>query len=102
MITVRIGSESKNLKEIDRVWLHNEIERRRSEGRSIEIEITVDKSPVKLGFSIPGIFSSDTKPERLPLESRNVIRLWERYNFNEKNLDPAKLFSFLSDISEYA
>lgn len=102
VISVRIGSSERNYSDVNKDWIIQQIVKRRKEGQSFSVEISIECGPVNIICSTPGSKSINGVPRSLRPEEIKIQKLWQKYNLNNKDFSIENLLYFLNDVGEYS
>lgn len=100
MITVRIAEEERQLDAVDEQWINQQINRRRADGQSVCVRVTVHKDGLDMVLSTPNCASgSGGRPPR-PRE-REVFDLWDQRGLNDTDFTGGSLVAFLKQLRRF-
>lgn len=98
MIRIRIGDEERELASADEHWINQQINRRRADGQSVCVRITVHEGDLDMVLTTPtcGTSGGGGRPPR-PRE-KEVFELWNQRGLNDVNFTGGNLVAFLKQI----
>jgi hypothetical protein len=97
MIKVRIGNTEKELGDVSESWINEQLSRRRRDGESICVQVTIHKPPLNMVLSTPGC--SGTGGGRAPnAREQRIFELWEKLKLNSSDFIGGHLIAFLKQI----
>ena len=99
MIKIQIGSCERNIEEITKSWLIQQIEKRRQDGAPICIRVFIKKSNIDIVLSTYDCPKSKTTIRRATNIEKKIFNHWERLGLNKENFDWEMLLSFLNQVS---
>lgn len=100
MIEVKIDDTKKNLEDINPSWIHEQLERRRSEDEPVCVRVFIDRPQVHIRLSTPDCPSVAGGRSATPQE-QELFDLWEKRNLNDTNFASGNLVAFLRQVSKY-
>lgn len=100
MIKVKIGESERDRSNADAQWINEQINRRRAEGKSVCVRVTIDSSPVNFMLSTPQCGSSGGGGGRpLNADETKILSYWEKLHLNTDGFTGGNLVAFLRQIS---
>lgn len=99
-VTIDIGSESRELPEADPSWINTQINRRRRDGQTVCVRITVRTGDVDLVVqtsSCPRRGGGGRLPNRRETE---IFALWNDLGLNEAQVTGGQVVAFLKRVCE--
>jgi hypothetical protein len=98
MITVKIAEEERQFDTIDEQWLNQQINRRRADGETVCVRVTIREGDIDMLLSTPtcGASVGGSRPAR-PHE-KQVLDLWDRLNLNVASFTGGNLVAFLKQL----
>lgn len=99
MIRIRIGDEERELVSADEHWINQQINRRRADGRTVCVRVTVQEGDLNMALSTPtcGPSGGGRRPPR-PREKR-VFDLWNQRGLNDADFAGGNLVAFLKQLT---
>ncbi len=97
MITVRIAEEERQLDAADEQWINQQINRRRADGQTVCVRVTVHKDDLDVVLSTPNCASGGGGRPPRPRE-REVLDLWNQRGLNDINFTGGSLVAFLKQL----
>lgn len=97
MITVRIAEEERQLDAADEQWINQQINRRRADGQTVCVRVTVHKDDLDVVLSTPNCASGGGGRPPRPRE-REVLDLWNQRGLNDINFTGGNLVAFLKQL----
>lgn len=98
MIKVQIGNTEKEPRDVRESWINEQLNRRRREGQSVCVRVTIDKPPLNMVLSTPECSGSSGGRAPKPQEQR-IFELWERLRLNTLDFTGGNLVAFLKQVS---
>jgi hypothetical protein len=98
MITVAIAGETRDISDASESWINQQINRRRKDGFSVCVVITINTSGVNVTLSTPGCsvgFGGGRAPNA---NEREVFELWDKRGLNRPDFTAGNLIAFLKQI----
>ncbi|MEN6571004.1 MAG: hypothetical protein ABFD24_04095 [Anaerolineaceae bacterium] len=95
MILIKIGEEERVLAEASEQWINQQINRRRADGISVCIIVTINERDLNLVLSTPSCnnFGGGGRPPT-PKENK-VYELWDQRGLSKPDFTGGNLVSFL-------
>jgi hypothetical protein len=100
MIKIRIGEVERDLGSADESWINQQINRRRADGQSVCVRVSVKEGDLDMILSTPTCGSSGGggRPPR-PSE-RTIFNLWNQRKLNESDFSGGNLIAFLKQLKQ--
>ncbi len=101
MITIRIGDTVRNLEDvrnIDESWINQQINRRREDGLSVCVRISIKEGSFNIALSSSGCASSGGGGRLPNREEQTVFDLWEKVGMNKTDFHGGNLVAFLKQM----
>jgi hypothetical protein len=98
MIEIRIEEAERDLRSADESWINQQINRRRADGVSVCVKVTVKEGDLDMILSTPTCGSSGGggRPPR-PRE-KTVFNLWNQRGLNQPDFTGGNLIAFLKQL----
>jgi hypothetical protein len=98
MIRIQIGDEERDLDNADEHWINQQINRRRADGKSVCVRVTIHAGDLDMVLSTPtcGASGGGSRPPR-PGE-KEVFDLWNERGLNKADFTGGNLVAFLKQI----
>jgi hypothetical protein len=98
MITIRIGSETKNLTDYSDNWIAEQFNRGRHDSQSICAEVAIKTNGLDIRLGTPGCGGGGGS-RRLPNgREQEVFDLWNKHRLNEPGFNAGNLIAFLKQL----
>ncbi|PXA03985.1 hypothetical protein DDZ13_08030 [Coraliomargarita sinensis] len=104
MITVEIGSETRDLEDRQTVqWIANQIENRKNVGEPVEIIIHIDEPNANIDLPVRDCPSPGGSSGGRPLNGReqDIVDAWRSSGLCETDFAVGSLIAFLKQIKRY-
>jgi hypothetical protein len=100
MIKIQIGSEDRELDNADERWINQQINRRRADGQTVCVMVTVQEGDLDMVLSTPtcGASRGSGRPPR-PGE-KEVFDLWNKRGLNKADFTGGNLVAFLKQLKD--
>lgn len=98
MIQVQIGDVKRDIKDAGSSWIREQLDRRRREGKSVCVQVFVDKSPLHMRLATADC-PHTIGTRRATAQEQEVFSLWERRRLNSPDFTSGNLIAFLRQIS---
>jgi hypothetical protein len=97
MISVRIGDNERDLAEADEQWVNQQIKRRRADGQTVCVSVTIREKGLNLVLFTPTC--GERGGGRLPNpQEKEIFDLWESRGLNDENFTGGNLVAFLKQL----
>jgi hypothetical protein len=98
MIKIQIGGEERELQNADEQWINQQINRRREEGQTVCVRVTVLEGDLDMVLATPTCKASGggSRPPR-PGE-RKVFDLWKKRGLDKADFTGGDLVAFLKQL----
>jgi hypothetical protein len=100
MITIRIAEEERQLDAVDEQWINQQINRRRADGQSVCVIVTVHKDDLDMVLSTPNCASGGGGRPPRPRE-KEVFDLWNQRGLNDTDFTGGNLVAFLKQLRRF-
>lgn len=98
MITIRIAEEERQLDALDEQWINQQINRRRADGQSVCVRVTVHEGDLDMVLSTPTCPTSGRGGRPPRPKEKEVFDLWGRRGLNDANFTSGNLVAFLRQL----
>lgn len=100
MVTVTIAGESKPLDQVSERWINRTVNRAKSDGLPVCIQVTIDEDGLRMRLSTPAC-GGQAGGGRRPNESEvNVLDLWSQQHLDTENFRGGNLVAFLKQLRQ--
>jgi hypothetical protein len=98
MIRIRIGDMERELANADEHWITEQINRRRADGQTVCVRVTVHEGDLNMELSTPTCEArgGSNRPPR-PRE-KEVFDLWDKRGLNDADFTGGNLVAFLKQL----
>ncbi len=98
MIRIRIGDMERELASADEHWINQQINRRRADGQTVCVRVTVHEGDLYMVLSTPtcGASGGGGRPPR-PRE-KEVFDLWNHGGLNDADFTGGNIVAFLKQL----
>jgi hypothetical protein len=100
-VMVQIGSETRSLDDASPSWINDQINRRRRDGASFCVRVTIDNPPIDLALSTPGCSGGGGGGRRLNTQEEEIADLWRKHYLSDEAFSGGSLVSFLKQIGKW-
>ena len=98
MITIAIGSAQTTLDQADEGWINQQINRRRSDGAVVCVQVSIRESDVNVVLRTPAC-SDGGGGGRLPNpREKRIFDLWSERHLNGRDFTGGDVISFLQQL----
>ena len=98
---VQIGGETRSVTEADESWITQQVNRRRREGQSVCLMVSIHTSGIDVNLATPAC-SGGGGGGRMPnTKEREVIDLWAKLGLNSADFSGGNLVAFLKQLRRH-
>lgn len=100
MSKVRIGDSERIISEATSQWINEQINRRRSDGLPVCVQVIFDQKPLEFALSTPTcalVGGGGGRP--LNQKELEVLSLWEKLHLNTPEFTGGNLVAFLRQVT---
>jgi hypothetical protein len=97
MIKIRIGDSEKDLSVADESWINQQINRRREDGQTVCVKVTVHEGGLDIVLSTPtcGSAGGDRQPTT---KEKEVFNLWKERGLDNADFTGGNVVAFLKQL----
>lgn len=97
MINIKIGDTERELNRISESWINQQINRRRADGHSVCVRVTIRQDQLNMTLSTPNCpgRSGGRPPTR---SEKQVFDLWDQKGLNSEKFTGGNLIAFLKQF----
>src|SRR5438477_4955478 len=101
MITLQIG-DGPVMKQGDVTegWINQQIRRRREDGQSVCVKVTISNSTVDMLLATPGCTNIGRSRQIPTPEEKLILELWTACGLNQESFTAGNLLAFLSQLEQ--
>lgn len=101
MIRIRIGNDERGFASVDEHWINQQINRRKADGQTVCVRVTVREGDLDMVLSTPtcGASGSGGRPPR-PQE-KEVFDLWNQQGLNDVDFSGGNVVAFLKQFKSF-
>lgn len=99
MIKVKIGSDEMNASDIDSAWVNQQINRRRKDGESVYVIVTIERPPLNMVLSTPTCTTAYGSSRKANKSEQEIFDLWDKHKLNRNDFTGGNLIAFLRQIA---
>ena len=97
-VTVRIGQETRDFDSASESWINDQVNRRRQDGQSVCVQVTVDGGDLDLLLSTPGCGSGGGGARQATAREMAILDLWSKLHLNQAGFTGGNLNAFLKQL----
>jgi hypothetical protein len=97
-IRVKIGSIEKDISEVDPNWINEQINRRRAEGITVCVQVSIISDSVNLHLATSECPPFSGVSRVLSTEENGILSLWNKLHLHDKDFSGGNLVAFLKQI----
>jgi hypothetical protein len=100
MITIKIAEEERQLDTVDEQWINQQISRRRADGQSVCVRVTIQEGGLDMVLSTPncGTSGGGGRPRPPRPQEKEVFDLWNQRGLNDADFTSGNLVAFLKQF----
>lgn len=99
MVKIKIGSEERDLTEVDPSWINQQINRRRKDG-PVCVRVTIKHDAIDMILSsrdCPPVGGGGRPPRS---QEEKIFDLWDRHRLNEADFPSGHLVAFIKQLQK--
>ncbi len=100
MVILGIGSEQRPADRVDEEWINQQIDRRRADGQTVCVTVTVDQDGLNMVLSTPGCHAGGSG-RRPRAKEKEIFDLWNQAGLNDPQFSGANVVAFLKRLSSF-
>jgi hypothetical protein len=97
-ILVKIGSIERDITEADPNWINEQIDRRRADGVSVCVQVTIIRDSIDLRLSTSDCPSIGGGSRPLRPQEDEIYSVWNKLHLSDKDFSGGNLVAFLRQI----
>jgi hypothetical protein len=101
MIKIRIGDAEKDFASADEHWINQQISRRREDGQTVCVKVTVHEGDLNIVLSTPTCGGAGGGRPPGPQE-KEMFSLWKQKGLDNADFTGADLVAFLKQIKRFS
>ena len=98
MIIIRIGNDERELSSADGHWINQQINRRRDDGQTVCVRITIKEDDLDMVLSTPTCGASGGGGRPPHPREKEVFGLWNQRGLNNADFTGGNLVAFLKQL----
>lgn len=98
MIRIRIGDVERELASADEHWINQQINRRRADGQTVCVRVTVHEGDLNMVLSTPTCGASGGGGRSPRPQEKEVFDLWNQRGLNDADFTGGNLVAFLKQL----
>lgn len=100
MVILGIGAEQRPADRVDEEWINQQIDRRRADGQTVCVTVTVDQDGLNMVLSTPGCHSRGSG-RRPRAKEKEIFDLWGQAGLNDSQFSGANVVAFLKRLRSF-
>lgn len=101
MITIRIGSETKNYVDASESWINQQIQQLRHAGVNVCVSVRINIAGLDLALATPGCGSGAGGGRLANEKEREVLDLWHKRGLDDAAFTGGNLVAFLKQLKRW-
>lgn len=98
MPTVTIAGEERNLENVTERWINKAINRAKSQGLPVCVQVEVQENGLNLNLTTPGCGGGNGGGRPPTQEEHQVFNLWKQQRLNSSDFRGGNLIAFLKQL----
>lgn len=98
MISVKVGNDEKPLDDASPDWIVQQIERRRRDGITVCVVVSIRTADLNMHLSTPECAGSARGGRPPNSAERRILELWQKHGLNEPGFAPGRVVAFLAQL----
>jgi hypothetical protein len=100
MIKIKIDNREEDLSKIDYLWINQQINRRREDGLSPSVMVTIDEQNINIILTTPNFANRYGTSNRRPNgREQQIFDLWNEFDLNRSDFSITNLIAFIRQLS---
>lgn len=101
MSTIRIGNDERPLESADMHWITQQIQARRSDGRTVCVKVIIRTRDLDLALATPTCGGGGGGGRPPTQREKAVIDLWNELGLNSLGYEPGKVVAFVQRVRKF-
>lgn len=101
MVILEIGAAQRPVDRADEEWINQQIDRRRADGQTVCVKITVDQNGLNLMLSTPSCGARGPGGRRPRAREKEIFDLWAQAGLNDPQFTGADVLMFLKRLNAF-
>jgi len=97
-VRVIIGSNERNLNDIESNWVTEQVNRRKKDGALVCVKILINHGDINLALATTDCTSTPGRSRKLTKSEQEVIDLWHKLHLNESHFSAGNVVAFLKQL----
>lgn len=98
MISVKVGNDEKPVEDVSAGWITQQIERRRRDGISVCVVVSINTSDLHMRLATPECAGNGGGGRPPNVSERAILDLWQKHGLNEPGFAPGGVVAFLARV----
>jgi len=98
VITVNIGQEQRSLHEATPEWINQQIQRRRADGESVCVRVSILEGGLDMALSTPNYMNSGGGGRPPSSNEKEIFHLWRERGLDDPHFSGGNLVAFLAQL----
>lgn len=98
MIRVQIGGDERELATADEQWINQQINRRRADGQTVCVRVTVKEGDLSMVLSTPTCGGSGAGGRPPRPQEKEIFNLWNQRGLDDASFTGGNLVAFLKQL----
>jgi len=101
MIIVSIGEEQRALQDATPAWVNEQIQRRRGDGQSICVRVSIKQGGLNMSLATPNCASTQGEGRTPNPNEKELFALWADRGLNDPHFSGGNLVAFLAQLRRF-
>jgi hypothetical protein len=101
MIKIKIAEDERSLNEVDAQWINQQINRRKEEGLSVCVRITIKNRNIDMVLSTPNCIIEGAIARSPNPQEKEIINLWNERGLDKQGFTSGNLIAFISQLQRF-
>ena len=97
MVKIKIGSEERNIEDVDSSWINQQINRRRKDG-PVCVRVTINDDAINMVLSSGDCPRAGGGGRPARPQEKKVFDLWDKHGLNEADFPGGHLVAFIKQL----
>lgn len=100
MVTIRIGSDTRQLEDVDESWITQQVGSRQHGGDRVCVEVRIKEGTVDLSLTTPACASGVGGSRPLRPDEADIVRLWDKLGLGSDDFTGGNVVAFIKQLRD--
>jgi hypothetical protein len=98
MVTIRIGSETRNLDEADESWITQQVGSRQDAGATVCVEVRIETGTLRIRLATPGCGPGAGGGRPPTPDEAKIVQAWDRLGLGSEGFTGGNVVAFTKQL----